>query len=99
MLASRPPVLRSDSPLSDDQTQSRSSARLCGSTSRNTFPTLRLYPTVTVQTELRKEGFQPFMVTQARTHHEDRRDFTKHMIGYATPARSMPEAKPTKSFC
>lgn len=31
-------------------------------------------------TELRKEGFQPFMVTQTRTRHEDRRDYTKHMI-------------------
>jgi len=30
--------------------------------------------------ELRKEGFQPFMVTQTRVRNEDRRDFTKHMI-------------------
>src|SRR3546814_14992368 len=37
-------------------------------------------PTATVLTELRKEGFQPFMVTQTRTRHEDRRDYTKHMI-------------------
>src|SRR3546814_13627532 len=29
---------------------------------------------------LRKKGFQPFMVTQTRTRHEDRRDYTKHMI-------------------
>ncbi|BDE70849.1 hypothetical protein HQS1_19730 [Delftia lacustris] len=37
-------------------------------------------PAATVLTELRKDGFQPFMVTQTRTRHEDRRDYTKHMI-------------------
>ena len=31
-------------------------------------------------TELRKEGFQPFMVCQTRVRHEDRRDYTKHML-------------------
>jgi hypothetical protein len=31
-------------------------------------------------TELRKEGFQPFMVTQTRVRHDDRRDYTKHML-------------------
>jgi hypothetical protein len=33
-----------------------------------------------VLTELRKEGFQPFMVCQTRVRQEDRRDYTKHML-------------------
>ncbi|MBF3290022.1 DUF945 domain-containing protein, partial [Pseudomonas aeruginosa] len=37
-------------------------------------------PTAAVLTELRKEGFQPFMVAQTRVRNDDRRDFTKHMI-------------------
>ena len=30
--------------------------------------------------ELRGEGFQPFMVCQTRVRHDDRREFTKHLI-------------------
>ena len=39
-----------------------------------------LIPTIDVLTQLRKEGFQPFMVVQAGVRREDRLDFTKHMI-------------------
>ena len=37
-------------------------------------------PTAAVLTELRKEGFQPFMVTQTRVRDEGKREHTKHMI-------------------
>ncbi len=37
-------------------------------------------PTATVLTELREEGFEPFMVTQTRVRDEGQRDYTKHMI-------------------
>ena len=37
-------------------------------------------PTATVLTELRKEGFQPFMVTQTRVRDEGKREHTKHMV-------------------
>ncbi|ESQ97741.1 hypothetical protein F753_19360 [Stutzerimonas chloritidismutans AW-1] len=37
-------------------------------------------PTASVLQELRGEGFEPFMVCQTRVRHDDRRDFTKHMI-------------------
>src|SRR3546814_7545228 len=40
----------------------------------------RYIPTAAVLAELRKEGFQPFMVTQTRVRNEDRREHTKHMI-------------------
>jgi Domain of unknown function (DUF932) len=37
-------------------------------------------PTVEIVEGLRKEGFQPFFVAQSRTRHEDRREYTKHML-------------------
>ncbi|MGZ2893754.1 DUF932 domain-containing protein, partial [Pseudomonas aeruginosa] len=37
-------------------------------------------PTAALLTELRREGFQPFMVCQTRVRQDDRRDYTKHMI-------------------
>jgi hypothetical protein len=37
-------------------------------------------PTAAVLTELRKEGFQPFMVTQTRVRDEGKREHTKHML-------------------
>ncbi len=40
----------------------------------------RYIPTAAVPTELRKEGFEPFMVTQTRVRNEDRREHTKHII-------------------
>ena len=37
-------------------------------------------PTATVLSELRQEGFLPFMVCQTRVRNEDRREYTKHLI-------------------
>jgi len=78
--ASRSPVLRSDSPLSDDQIHRVAPSIFAEAPHESRSQRYAYIPTATVLTELRKEGFQPFMVTQTRTRHEDRRDFTKHMI-------------------
>src|SRR5690606_33595929 len=78
--ASRSPVLRSDSPLSDDQIHRVAPSIFAEAPHESRSQRYAYIPTVTVLTELRKEGFQPFMVTQTRTRHEDRRDYTKHMI-------------------
>ncbi|EBK7613990.1 DUF945 domain-containing protein [Salmonella enterica] len=78
--ASRSPVLRSDSPLSDDQIHRVAPSIFAEAPHESRSPRYAYIPTATVLTELRKEGFQPFMVTQTRTRHEDRRDYTKHMI-------------------
>ncbi|WP_224727857.1 DUF932 domain-containing protein [Escherichia coli] len=84
MLASRfascSPVLRSDSPLSDDQIHRVAPSIFAEAPHESRSQRYAYIPTATVLTELRKEGFQPFMVTQTRTRHEDRRDYTKHMI-------------------
>ena len=78
--ASRSPVLRSDSPLSDDQIHRVAPSIFAEAPHESRSQRYAYIPTATVLTELRKEGYQPFMVTQTRTRHEDRRDYTKHMI-------------------
>ncbi|HCF1774291.1 TPA: DUF945 domain-containing protein [Pseudomonas aeruginosa] len=78
--ASRSPVLRSDSPLSDDQIHRVAPSIFAEAPHESRSQRYAYIPTATVLTELRKEGFQPFMVTQTRTRHDDRRDYTKHMI-------------------
>ena len=78
--ASRSSVLRSDSPLSDDQIHRVAPSIFAEAPHESRSQRYAYIPTATVLTELRKEGFQPFMVTQTRTRHEDRRDYTKHMI-------------------
>ncbi|CDM42107.1 DUF932 domain-containing protein [Ectopseudomonas oleovorans] len=78
--ASRSPVLRSDSPLSDDQIHRVAPSIFADAPHESRSQRYAYIPTATVLTELRKEGFQPFMVTQTRTRHEDRCDYTKHMI-------------------
>ena len=78
--ASRSPSLRSDYPLSDDQIHRVAPSIFAEAPHESRSQRYAYIPTATVLTELRKEGFQPFMVTQTRTRHEDRRDYTKHMI-------------------
>ena len=78
--ASRSPVLRSDHPLSDEQIRTVAPSIFADAPHESRSQRYAYIPTATVLTELRKEGFQPFMVTQTRTRHEDRRDYTKHMI-------------------
>ncbi|MEB2400811.1 MAG: DUF932 domain-containing protein [Alcaligenaceae bacterium] len=92
--ASRSPVLRSDSPLSDDQIHRVAPSIFAEAPHESRSQRYAYIPTATVLTELRKEGFQPFMVTQTRTRHEDRRDYTKHMIRlrYASQINARGEA-------
>ena len=78
--ASRSPSLRSDYPLTDDQIHRVAPSIFAEAPHESRSQRYAYIPTATVLTELRKEGFQPFMVTQTRTRHEDRRDYTKHMI-------------------
>src|SRR3546814_18388516 len=76
--ASRSPVLRSDSPLSDDQIHRLAPSIFAEAPHASRSQRYAYIPTATVLTELRKEGLQPFMVTQTRPRHEDRRAYPKH---------------------
>ncbi|KHK48540.1 hypothetical protein PI87_27870 [Ralstonia sp. A12] len=78
--ASQSPVLRSEYPLADDQIREVAPSIFAEAKHASRSERYSYIPTAAVLTELRKEGFQPFMVTQTRVRQEDRRDFTKHMI-------------------
>ena len=78
--ASRSPALRSDYPLSDDQIHRVAPSIFADAPHESRSERYAYIPTATVLTELRKEGFQPFMVTQTRVRDEGRREHTKHMI-------------------
>ena len=84
MLASRfanhSPALRSDTPLSDDQIRRVAPSIFADAPHESRSERYAYIPTVEVLTELRKEGFQPFMVCQTRVRRDDRRDFTKHLL-------------------
>jgi hypothetical protein len=73
-------VLRADHPLSDDQIRTVAPSIFADTPHESRSERYSYIPTAAVLTELRKEGFQPFMVCQTRVRHEDRRDYTKHML-------------------
>ncbi|WP_025807854.1 DUF932 domain-containing protein [Pseudomonas chlororaphis] len=76
----RSPVLRSDRPLSDDQIRAVAPSIFADAPHGSRSERYAYIPTSTVLTQLRKEGFEPFMVCQTRVRNEDRREFTKHLI-------------------
>lgn len=78
--ASRSPALRSDYPLSDDQIRTVAPSIFAEAPHESRSERYSYIPTSAVLTELRKEGFQPFMVTQTRVRDEGKREHTKHMI-------------------
>ena len=84
MLASRfahySPALRSDHPLSDDQIRRVAPSIYAEAPHQSRSERYSYIPTASVLVELRKEGFQPFMVCQTRVRRDDRREYTKHML-------------------
>ena len=92
--ASRSPVLRSDYPLTDDQIHRVAPSIFAEAPHESRSQRYAYIPTATVLTELRKEGFQPFMVTQTRTRHEDRRDYTQ---AHDPAAPCQPDQRPRRS--
>ena len=78
--ASRSPSLRSDYPLSDDQIHRVAPSIFADAPHESRSQRYAYIPTAAVLAELRKEGFQPFMVTQTRVRDEGKREHTKHML-------------------
>ncbi|MEA9585946.1 DUF932 domain-containing protein [Xanthomonas sp. WHRI 10064A] len=74
------PVLRADSPLSDDQIRAVAPSIFADEPHGSRSHRYAYIPTATVLSKLRAEGFEPFMVCQTRVRNEDRREFTKHLI-------------------
>jgi hypothetical protein len=61
--ASHSPTLRSDYPLSDDQIRRVAPSIFADAPHESRSERYAYIPTAAVLTELRKEGFQPFMVS------------------------------------
>ena len=78
--ANHSPTLRSDYPLSDDQIRRVAPSIFADAPHESRSERYSYIPTAAVLTELRKEGFQPFMACQTRVRHEGRREHTKHML-------------------
>ena len=78
--ASRSPSLRSDYPLSDDQIRKVAPSIFADAPHESRSERYAYIPTAAVLAELRKEVFEPFMAAQTRVRHDDRRDYTKHML-------------------
>ncbi|RKE39421.1 uncharacterized protein DUF932 [Paraburkholderia sp. BL23I1N1] len=74
------PMLRSDSPLSDDQIRRVAPSIFADGKHQSRSERYTYIPTIDVLRGLRNEGFQPFMVCQTRVRDQDRREFTKHLI-------------------
>lgn len=84
MLASRfgrfSPSLRSCTPIADDQLRQVAPSIFAEAAHDSRSARYTYIPTSTILDGLRKEGFQPFAVTQTRVRDEGKRDFTKHML-------------------
>lgn len=78
--ASHAPMLRADHPLSDDQIRCVAPSIFAEEKHASRSERYAYIPTGAVLTELRKEGFQPFMVCQTRVSDEGKREHTKHML-------------------
>src|SRR5476649_2250512 len=78
--ASRSPVLRADHPLSDDQIRTVAPSIFAEDKHASRSDRYSYIATGAVLSELRKEGFQPFMVCQTRVRDEGKREHTKHMV-------------------
>jgi hypothetical protein len=74
------PMLRSDSPLSDDQIRRVAPSIFADGKHESRSERYTYIPTIDVLRGLRNEGFQPFMACQTRVRHDDRREYTKHML-------------------
>jgi hypothetical protein len=74
------PMLRSDSPLSDDQIRRVAPSIFADGKHESRSARYTYIPTIDVLRGLRNEGFQPFMACQTRVRHGDRREYTKHML-------------------
>ena len=74
------PMLRADSPLSDDQIRRVAPSIFAEGKHESRSERYSYIPTSDVLDGLRKEGFQPFMACQTRVRADDKRAHTKHMV-------------------
>jgi len=87
-------VLRTDSPLSEDQMRAAAPSVFAEGKHASRSERYTYIPTIDVLRGLRKEGFEPFMVAQGQSRVEGKAEFTKHMIRmrHAGQVQTRPEA-------
>ncbi|KNZ30846.1 MAG: hypothetical protein AD742_20150 [Methylibium sp. NZG] len=87
-------VLRTDSPLSEDQMRTAAPSVFAEGKHASRSERYTYIPTIDVLRGLRKEGFEPFMVAQGQSRVEGKAEFTKHMIRmrHAGQVQTRPEA-------
>jgi hypothetical protein len=87
-------VLRTDSPLSEDQMRAAAPSVFAEGKHASRSERYTYIPTIDVLRGLRKEGFEPFMVAQGQSRIEGKAEFTKHMIRmrHAGQVQTRPEA-------
>jgi hypothetical protein len=73
-------VLRSKSPLTDEQIRNVAPSVFADAPHSSRSARYAAIPTSQVLASLRREGFQPFAVTQGGSRDEEKRGFTKHML-------------------
>ena len=73
-------VLRSDSPIDDDQLKIVAPSIFAEDKHASRSERYAYIPTADVLTALRKEGFSPFYVCQTKTRDEGKREHAKHMV-------------------
>ena len=73
-------VLRTDSPLSEDQMRAAAPSVFAEGKHASRSERYTYIPTIEVLRGLRKEGFEPFMVAQGQSRVEGKAEFTKHLI-------------------
>jgi hypothetical protein len=72
---------RSDrDPLTDDQLRRVAPSIFAEAPHDSRSERYTYIPTISVLEDLRREGFEPFMVAQTRTRDDSRREHTKHML-------------------
>jgi hypothetical protein len=87
-------VLRTDSPLSEDQMRAAAPSVFAEGKHASRSERYTYIPTIEVLRGLRKEGFEPFMVAQGQSRVEGKAEFTKHLIRmrHAGQVQTKPEA-------
>jgi len=87
-------VLRTDSPLSEDQMRTAAPSVFAEGKHASRSERYTYIPTIEVLRGLRKEGFEPFMVAQGASRIEGKAEFTKHMVRmrHAGQVQTRPEA-------
>lgn len=72
--------LRSATPLTHDQIKSVAPSIFAAAAHDSRSSRYAYVPTIELLNGLKREGFEPFMVAQAKTRKADRHEFTKHLI-------------------